>query len=391
MARIGLLHAFGRLPRPRQSVRSSVESIFYSFPYHSVGDLVLSLVLLDHVHERWPMATIDVAVGASMAPLVESLPYVRKVYRLSKVGNPYSLGGAYREIVAATNLYESEIASTQYDLAISPRWDSADSYFGAYLAYLTGAPVRCGYSSSCDGGSRAVDRLFTIAALGGNHKHESLRYKTLLIRCGLEPEDSVSQESPREPIAGLLAVAQRRRERGEAMTPPCSERSVVLSPGATNPRRMWPIERFAEVAKALWANSGLRSVVIGGPGDVGLCSELQKMIGDSAISMAGKTNSLQMLDLIASASLFLGNDSGPAHIAGGLGVPTIVVSPFPLSCQEDHPNSPARFRPAGPAVEVVQPSNPSSPCSPMCLLDSPHCILQVKPKDVLETAGRLLP
>ncbi|MGC2547755.1 MAG: glycosyltransferase family 9 protein, partial [Silvibacterium sp.] len=135
---------------------------------------------------------------------------------------------------------------------------------------------------------------------------------------------------------------------------------------------------------------GLRTIIIGGPADGRLCAQLANLIGDSALSVAGKTDSLQMLDLLAGSELFLGNDSGPAHIAGGLGISTVVVSPFPLSCALDHPNSPQRFRPAGPRVKVLQPQDPLSPCSPMCQQDAQHCILQVSGEEVLAAIQSVL-
>jgi ADP-heptose:LPS heptosyltransferase len=83
-------------------------------------------------------------------------------------------------------------------------------------------------------------------------------------------------------------------------------------------------------------------------------------------------------------------DSGIAHIAGALGIPTVVLSPFPSSCAEEHPNSPTRFRPCGPRVRVLQPESPLPPCHPTCSFSGPHCIQQITPEDVLEAVRELL-
>jgi ADP-heptose:LPS heptosyltransferase len=300
---------------------------------------------------------------------------------------------AYAEICNQTRLFRSEIAGIKYDLAIAPRWDSRDSFFSAYLAYLTGAPIRCGYSGTSDGGSLQVDRLLTVAAKGGVNEHESLRYTRLLGRCGLEPEDVDCEQQSLRTIRALTTIAQARHPRGQHATAHAGdngENYVVFSPGATNGRRMWPVERFAEVGRTLHRRFGLTAIVIGSPADAALCLKLASSIGDRAISMAGKTDPLQMLDLIAAARLFLGNDSGPAHIAGGLGIETIVISPFPASCTADHINSPHRFRPAGPHVQVLQPQTPLPSCVLTCSQDAPHCILQITPEEVLASAERAL-
>ena len=386
--RVAFLRIFQRLPRTFAKTPAQIHRIFFSFPYHSVGDLILSLTLLDRIHDRWPAAEIDFAVGASMAPLVDAIPYVRRTFSLPRARTRQPWMAAYAEIRNQTGLFQREIAGTEYDLAIAPRWDSADSFFSAYLAYLTGAPLRCGYSGTSNGRAPQVDRLLTVAAKGGANEHESLRYTRLLGRCGLEPEDAVGEQDSQRTIRALTTIAQTRQPRGENATAFAQKNYVVFSPGATNGRRMWPAQRFAEVGRALHQRVGLTTIVIGSPADAALCQKLASSIGDTALSMAGKTGPLQMVDLIAGAKLFLGNDSGPAHIAGGLGIDTIVISPFPASCTADHPNSPRRFRPAGPHVNVLQPQTPLPSCAPTCLQDAPHCILQISTEEVLASAER---
>ena len=76
---------------------------------------------------------------------------------------------------------------------------------------------------------------------------------------------------------------------------------------------------------------------------------------------------------------FVGLDSGPAHIAGALGVPTAVIFPHPRDGSPAHVGSPERFRPWGdPArIRVIQPATARSPCVDGCDADHPHCILQL--------------
>jgi len=336
------------------------------------------------------LAEIDFAVGASMAPLVRSIPYIHRTFALPRARIRQPWLAAYAEICNQTQLFQREIAGRRYDLAIAPRWDSADSFFSAYLAYLTGAPIRCGYSGTSDGGSPEVDRLLTIAATGGVNEHESLRYTRLLGRCGFEPREAISDQASKRTIRALTMVAQAFRARGVRTDQPLPANYVVFSPGATNGRRMWPIERFAEVGRALQERFGVAVIAIGSAADASICESLASSIGGAALSIAGKTDPLQMLDVIARAALFLGNDSGPAHIAGGLGIGTIVVSPFPSTCLIDHPNSARRFKPVGPHVEVLQPEVPLAPCCSMCQLDMAHCILQISSKSVEAVAVDLL-
>jgi len=91
---------------------------------------------------------------------------------------------------------------------------------------------------------------------------------------------------------------------------------AVVHPLASAPDKAWPAGRFAVVGRALRA-SGLEPVFIGGPGeDLSAFTEFRLMAG-APLS--------QVKSLLAGASLFVGNDSGPAHMAAAFGVPVVVL------------------------------------------------------------------
>jgi ADP-heptose:LPS heptosyltransferase len=387
---VAMLRALHRLPKARVRSLTTVKSILYSFPYHTMGDPILSLTLLDCIHDRWPDAQIDVVVGSLMGDLISTVPYVRRVFKLHRTRLRRFPLVVYAEMHNVTKLFRKEISGIEYDFAIAPRWNSNDSFISAYMAYLTGAAVRCGYSGTCDGGSADVDILFTVAATGGMGEHESLRYTRLLSRCGLASADSDDSTRSQRPIQALQNIAESCRHRNMLRRKIDINRYAVLAPGATSQHRMWPTARFAEVGSALNTLYGFQAIIVGGRADIGLCKRLSVAIGKSALSVAGETNPLEMLDIIANAKLFVGNDSGPAHIAGGLGISTVVVSPFPASSSVEHINSPRRFCPVGPCVHVLQPDVPLAPCSPTCQKKVQHCILQVSSGEVLAVVRSLV-
>lgn len=97
---------------------------------------------------------------------------------------------------------------------------------------------------------------------------------------------------------------------------------VVLAPGASRPWNRWPIERFAQVAKVFAER--LAIVVAGGREDRPAGQLLHHTTG--AIDLTGQLAPLETAALLARASLFIGNDSGPAHLARAVGCPAVVVS-----------------------------------------------------------------
>jgi ADP-heptose:LPS heptosyltransferase len=92
---------------------------------------------------------------------------------------------------------------------------------------------------------------------------------------------------------------------------------VVLHPFASAPSKAWPVERFVALAHYLEERHGLEPVIVGGPkDDFSAFAEFDCLRG----APLGEVKSL-----LATARLFAGNDSGPAHMAAAFGVPSVVL------------------------------------------------------------------
>ncbi len=91
---------------------------------------------------------------------------------------------------------------------------------------------------------------------------------------------------------------------------------VVLHPFASAPPKTWPIERFVEVAERL-QSSGLEPMILAGPGDDASAFAKFQVFRNAPLA--------DVKNLMAGASLFIGNDSGPAHIAAAFAVPVVVL------------------------------------------------------------------
>jgi ADP-heptose:LPS heptosyltransferase len=117
--------------------------------------------------------------------------------------------------------------------------------------------------------------------------------------------------------------------------------SILIHPGSGAPSKCWPLERFVDLAARLRQDGRLVRLVIGE-------TELDRWDRRSLDSLAGAerpADLVALFDAIRSAALFIGNDSGPAHLAGALGVPTIVLY---------GPTSPLIWKPLGPKVTAVE-------------------------------------
>lgn len=111
-----------------------------------------------------------------------------------------------------------------------------------------------------------------------------------------------------------LGVPQQEIPRAKLFSnpPPSSRPYAVIHPFASAPDKTWPAERFLEVARQL----NMDPIFLAGPtDDLGPFKDFQ-----TSRSTLKTTKSL-----ISGASLFIGNDSGPAHIAAAFGVPVVVL------------------------------------------------------------------
>jgi ADP-heptose:LPS heptosyltransferase len=136
--------------------------------------------------------------------------------------------------------------------------------------------------------------------------------------------------------AGAEAVRQMLRSiaaRGLGTHRPTGKLALI-HPGSGSDRKNWPAERFLELADKLSSRYDVRFVL----GEV----ELEKSAGrfGNAVTPATYT---ELYDLLTTASVFIGNDSGPGHIAGIIGVPTITL----------FGGDPTTWKPLGPKVKVI--------------------------------------
>lgn len=155
------------------------------------------------------------------------------------------------------------------------------------------------------------------------NQHEILRWLDVAAACGApavrrRPDLVPTTAELDEADAVLASVGIGRR--GTA-----AERIVAIHPGATDPRRRWPVERHVAVAASL---PGARVVVLGGPDERELTAQAvdaARSQGVAVADLAARTGLPGLLGLLARADLFLGNDSGPRHLAEALGTPTAAV------------------------------------------------------------------
>lgn len=273
--------------------------------------------------------------------------------------------------VAASGPYDVSI-----DLAFPPR--------SALISEATGAPVKLQVMSSetLRPGIERVERL----------QHHGIMTETwrILDRLGV-----ARPEAP--PPLQLVHRGEdymTAREILQAFTP--GARRILIHPGAGIPARRWDPARLAELADRLASRYFAEVMFLGGRTDQ--MSILAKQRGEKEEdevgeilarcrgnhrSAAGRDNTRVLALLLEQCDLFIGNNSGPAHLSGQLGARTLVLWGA---------SDPREWSPVGPEVEVAKNVEGLEcyPCSPSGC-DDPVCMRRLSVEDVLDAIERRWP
>jgi ADP-heptose:LPS heptosyltransferase/GT2 family glycosyltransferase len=152
---------------------------------------------------------------------------------------------------------------------------------------------------------------------------------------------------------------------------------VGLHPGAGHFRKRWAKENFIALGKSL-TGEGFPLLVFGGPEEKELTENVASNIGPNAKSWVGDRDLKATLAMIRNCRVFVSNDSGLAHCAAALLVPTLTIF---------GPTDPALSRPYGPSAKIIQSQAECSPCyrpadNYGCREPGPPCLSQIPPDGV---------
>lgn len=191
--------------------------------------------------------------------------------------------------------------------------------------------------------------------------------------------DAPQPGGPLLAVPGAAQEAVARRLAAAGIGP--GEPLVVLHPGATHPTQRWGEGAFAALAAALARQGAARVALAGGPGDAALVAGVLRamaLAGDPPPALAATDLALPGLAaLLARATVFAGNNSGPLHLAAALGRPTVSTL---------GPTVAARWTPQGPGHTVLRARGLGClGCAlAACPLGRAACMERIAPQAMLE-------
>jgi lipopolysaccharide heptosyltransferase II len=325
----------------------------------SIGDTVLATPSLFALKRFLPNVKVDILVEDWVAPLLDNHPHVDNVVVLERGG------------FMARARVARELRAANYDVVYNLHGGTT----ATFLTRATGARYRVGF------------KTYQYAQL---HNHQA---PSPLLLWGQQKTHSVEQQLALPGWTGVpvtdrprtqLGISERAAETvnrllGEAGL--SEQKLALIHPAAAFATKQWATQNFARVAEFM-VERGLAPVAVAAPNEKEL---LEKLCSAASVKITTLDLSLpEVAALAARSELFVGNDSGIAHIASAVGTPAVVI--FGSS-------NIAHWRPWNSApAEVVFEEMPCQPCHGYFCekFEQPECILRVPVTRVIAAIERLL-
>jgi heptosyltransferase I len=203
----------------------------------------------------------------------------------------------------------SQLRGIQYDAVI----DFQGAVRSALLARWAGAPIIYG---SAQPRENAASMLYTRKVLTGNNAHVVEQAFALARTIVPRLSNHSDLKFPVDPDAEKKIAALFPE------TNKFADKVAILNPGAGWGAKRWPAERYGEVAKEL-AKEGITSLVNYGPGEDDLATAVESASQNAAKRITCSIS--ELISLTRRASIFIGGDTGPLHLAAALKIPVVAI------------------------------------------------------------------
>ena len=316
-----------------------------------VGDVLFTTPAIAALKRRFPSSKLIVVAAAGSSPILDNNPNVQEVL--------VRRDRRFRETCRLASMLRRERVGVVAVL-------SSNSCRLGLLAWLSGARVRVGYSS-------AATRPFLTSSVerdtSAHHVRQALDVVALV---GAEaPVTSPEVYLSDEEIAWSREFLQERGVRGEPV--------VGISPGTTVACKRWMPERYAALADKL-ADEGMKVLLLGSRDEMPLTEQVVSRMRTTPIVATGGTTLRQLAALLGACDVFVAGDTGPLHVATGLGIPVVGLY---------GPTDPDHTGPVSDRAIVVRKQFKCSPCGHHPTCEMYDCMRAMDPDEVLDAALRI--
>ena len=265
----------------------------------AVGDTITTLPLLCALRDHFPTAHITWIVEKRASAVLKGHQDIDQLIVLDRLW-----------LTSPSKLWKvrQQLRALRIEIAFDPQSRTKS----AAACWLSGAPVRIG----CGGKhGTELSPYLNNQLIKTEKPHVVDRTLALLGPLGIESPNV----SFRIPIDGVSRDTSLSFVEHSHLT--CG--FAVINPGAGWDSRLWPMRRYARVARHLGSERGLPTVVVwAGDRELAWAKEIVAGSGGHAV-LAPKTSMIELGALLQTARMYIGSDTGPMHMAAAVGTPCV--------------------------------------------------------------------
>lgn len=311
IARTTLYRLAGRLFAGPAPANNPIRRLLVLKPDH-FGDVLLAGPALRLLRTRLPDASITLAVGPRGEAIARRLPGVDHILVVPFPG----LDPQARQAPAERWGLLARLAARwrgRYDAGLLLR---DDYYWGAFLLAAARMPVRAGTATD-----RCAPFLtHSVSPVRRSAAAHHLRVASLLVSGDAMPDHWTAEHRLRLIDGGTADVAVGLRARA-GLAP--RQSYALLHPGSGAVVKLCTPDQWAAVARALHSRRGLQTLVVAGAAEQQLISPIVRRAGGAALALPEAPSLDALCSLMRHATVVLGVDSGPLHLAAALDVPSV--------------------------------------------------------------------
>jgi len=309
-----------------------------------IGDCITALPALRRLKHHFPAARISVLAARATLSIWKSEPLVDEAIEFNFF---HARSGAGKLEVSEQQMQELDkrLRAKRFDLAIDLR-KQPDT---RHLLEHSGAGILVGFDHQ--GRFPWLDvALEWDEDVPLRTKHGHVADDLMALVEAVAMQSGADRRTVSDPPVDALALPEAEQRRLFAKP------LICIHPAAGSPMRQWPLEKYAELIDLLLDEEDFNIALIGGQDDAEVAAKVLKRIDRRArvFNLLGKISLADLPKLLARAALFVGNNSGPQHLAAGLGIPTLGIHSGVVDAHE--------WGPLGPNAVAVRRDMSCSPC-----------------------------
>ena len=272
----------------------------------AIGDCILTMPLAVDIKNLWPDSKLTWVVDCAAESLVGQHESVDEVLRIEKrwLRNPSNWP-----------TMRAELGRRKFDLVVDPQGLTKS----AALGWISGAKERIGFGYSH---AREVAPWLVNRRVRRTARHMVDTYRELLA-----PWSNVTPGRGRFAYPRFEQAAQSATSMLDKLdlNPVTGERFVLLNPGAGWETKIWPVQRFASLARELFQQHGIKSVVSwAGPKEQLMASAISENARGAAVALPD-TDLMELSEIIRLAALIVTGDTSALHIASAVNTPCVAL------------------------------------------------------------------